>query len=73
MNKENIKNIVKFLNNQDYKDLFAALVIFEKIDYLHDLNDLNDDDITYLENLYKKYLNNDSSVNLINIKDIENL
>ena len=45
MNKEKIIELVKTLNNNDYKDVFGAILIFEKLDYLQDLQDIDDKDI----------------------------
>ena len=55
MNLENIKQIVKYLNGVKYSDLFGAIMVFEKLDYLHDLEDLNQQDLDYLEDYERKY------------------
>ncbi len=59
MNKENIKELVKLFNNVNYKDLFGAIIIFEKLDYLADLEDLQDTDINTLETIYEKFMDSD--------------
>ena len=72
MNKENIKELVKTFKKADYKELFAALVLFEKIDYLHDLNDLLDSDVEFLEQVYNKFMESKTIKGLLN-EEIDNL
>ena len=72
MNKNKVIELVKLFKNVDYKDLFGALVLNEKIDFLQDLEDVNDSDIEYLEELYNKFLDSDLS-GLINIEELEEL
>lgn len=45
MNKEKVIELVKILNNSNYKDVFGALIVFEKLDYLHNLEDFDDKDV----------------------------
>lgn len=59
MNKENIKELVKLFNNVNYKDLFGAIIVFEKLDYLAELDDLQDSDINTLETIYEKFMDSD--------------
>lgn len=59
MKKENIKEIVKQLNNYDYKELFASIVIFEQISHIQDVEDITDDDIEFLEDLYYNFLHSE--------------
>lgn len=56
MKIEKIKELVKILNNYDYKDVFASMIIFEEVSYLHDIEDLTKNDIDFLENLYYKFM-----------------
>ena len=71
MKLENIKRLVKQFNNEDYKELVGALIVFEKMDYLHDLEDLTDKDIEKLEEIYYKWLHSDISGLLdMDLKDI---
>lgn len=71
MNLENIKELVRIFKNADYKDLFGALVLNEKIDYLHDLEDLQENDLEYLEELYTNFMN--SNLQLIDLEKLEDL
>ena len=71
MKLENIKRLVKQFNNEDYKELVGALIVFEKMDYLHDLEDLNNKDIEKLEEIYYKWLHSDISGLLdMDLKDL---
>ena len=72
MNKENIKSIVKYLNNLSYEELFASIIIYEKMDYLQDLEDLTDDDIKTLEKIYQRFMESKTITGLLNeeIQDI---
>lgn len=65
MNKYVIKLMVRMFRNVDYKDLFGALILNEKIDYLQDLEDLSDADIKYLEELFDRFMQSDN-ITLIN-------
>lgn len=71
MNLENIKELVRIFKNADYKDLFGALVLNERIDYLHDLEDLQENDLEYLEELYNNFMNSD--LQLIDLEELEDL
>ena len=66
MNKEKIIELVKTLNNNDYKDVFGAILIFEKLDYLQDLQDIDDKDIEYLEEVYNKFMDSPTITGLLN-------
>ena len=66
MNKEKIIELVKTLNNSDYKDVFGALIVYEKMDYLQDLQDFNDRDIEYLEKVYDKFMDSPTISGLLN-------
>lgn len=66
MNKEKVIELVKILNNNDYRDVFGALVVFEKLDYLHNLEDFDNKDIEFLENVYNKFMNSTTCEGLIN-------
>lgn len=71
MKLENIKRLVKQFNNEDYKELVGALIVFEKMDYLQDLEDLTDKDIEKLEEIYYEWLHSDISGLLdTDLKDI---
>lgn len=70
MNKETIKDIVRYLNDVSYRDLFGAICVFERCDYLHDLEDLNDGDIEYLEELFEYFMNNDYFTGIFNVNEI---
>lgn len=66
MNKNKIIELVKILKNSDYKDVFGALIVFEKLDYLQDLQDFNDEDIEYLEKVYDKFMDSPTISGLLN-------
>ena len=66
MNKNKIIELVKILKNSNYKDVFGALIIFEKLDYLHDLQDFNNGDIEYLEKVYDKFMDSPTISGLLN-------
>ena len=66
MNKEKIIELVKILNNNDYKDVFGALMVFEKLDYLHSLEEFNDKDVEFLESVYNKFMDSSTCTGLIN-------
>lgn len=69
MNKENIKKIIKHLRGVNYKDLFGALVLNEKVDF-EDLEDLTDSDIDYLESIYDEFMSRDD-LTLLNSELLE--
>lgn len=71
MNLENIKELVRIFKNADYRDLFGALVLNEKIYHLHDLEDLQEKDLEYLEDLYANFM--DSDLQLIDLEALEDL
>lgn len=66
MNKEKIIELVKTLKNNNYKDVFGAILIFEKLDYLQDLQDIDDKDIEYLEEVYNKFMDSPTITGLLN-------
>lgn len=66
MNKEKIIELVKTLNNNDYKDVFAAIVIFEKLEFLQDLQDVYDKDIEYLEEVFDRFMDSPTITGLLN-------
>lgn len=66
MNKEKVIELVKILNNNDYRDVFGALMVFEKLDYLHSLEDFDNKDIEFLESVYNKFMDSPTCERLIN-------
>lgn len=66
MNKNKIIELVKILENSNYKDVFGALVVYEKMEYLQDLQDFNDGDIEYLEKVYDKFMDSPTISGLLN-------
>lgn len=66
MNKEKVIELVKILNNNDYKDVFGALIVFEKLDYLHNLEDFDGKDVEFLESVYNKFMDSSTCTGLIN-------
>jgi len=61
-----IKKLVRLFKNTDYKVLFMALCVNEKLDYLDELEDLNGSDLERLEEIYNKYMENDGITGLLN-------
>ena len=72
MDKNNVIEILKYLKSANYKDLFGALILNEKIDYLQDVENIQDSDIKYIEELYNKFMNSDN-ISLINQDLIDDL
>ncbi len=72
MNKENIKKLYKTLKESDYKEVVASVILFEKLDYIHDIEDITDGDIETLEDIYNKYMHSPTISGLLNeeINDI---
>lgn len=66
MNKEKVIELVKILNNSNYKDVFGALIVFEKLDYLHNLEDFDDKDVEFLEGVYNRFMDSPTCAGLIN-------
>lgn len=65
MNKEKIKELVNVLHQYNYKDFFGALMVYENINYLMELEDLTDAEIDYLEKLYDVFMAS-NDIQLIN-------
>ena len=65
MDIEKIKELVKIFKEANYKDLFGALIINERLDYMHDLDELNEGDIEILEGLFNRFMKSDNAT-LIN-------
>lgn len=65
MDIEKIKELVKIFEEANYKDLFGALIINEQLDYMHDLDELNESDIEILEGLFNRFMKSDNAT-LIN-------
>ena len=70
---ENIKRLVKLLHCSDYKDLFIALCLSEKIDYMQEIDEIIKQDIEFLEDVYNDFIENDSITSLINSEILEKL
>ena len=65
MKLEEVKELLRIFKSADYKALFGALVLNEKIDYMSEIEDVNNKDIEYLEELYDKFMESDN-LTLIN-------
>lgn len=65
MEKENIKELVDMFMKANYMDLFGAIIVYE-LDLVEDLEDLSDEDIEKLENIYAKYMNSKTISGLLN-------
>lgn len=70
---EKIKKLLIKLKKIDYKDLFIVLCLNEKIDYMHDIEDIAKQDIKFLDNLYNDFIKNDSITSFINSEILEKL
>ena len=70
MNIEEIKRLVKEFHRVNYKDLFGALITYETEDYLHNIDDLNEGDIDFLEGLYDYYMDRDDITGLMNVNEL---
>lgn len=70
MKKENIVRLVKELKNVNYKDVVGALVVYEILEnelyYDTELEELRDEDIKTLENIYDKFMESDTITGLLN-------
>ena len=73
MNLDRIKDLVKQFRKENYKDLFGALLVFEKLDYYweEELEELKNGDIDYLEKKYKEFMENDYYTSLLNQELLE--
>lgn len=71
MNIDKIKELVRLFHRVDYKDLFGALIVYDNIDYLGELEDVDTGDIEYLEGLYDYYM--DSDINLLNTEELHDM
>ena len=71
MYREKVKELIRLFHEVNYIDLFGALVLNEKLDYLQDLEDITDGDFKYAEELYDYFMDCDSITGLIDIDAIE--
>lgn len=73
MNIDRIIELVKQFREENYKDLFGALIVFEKLDYYWEeqLEELNNKDIDYLEQKYQEFMENDNYTSLLNQELLE--
>lgn len=60
MNIEKIKKILKEFQKNDYRDYFAAVLLNEKINYMHEIEDITENDIKYIDEIYDDYTSNDN-------------
>ena len=65
-NLDKIKNIVHTLNSMNCKDLFIGLLLNEVIVYAQDIEDITQDDISVLEQVYDKFIESDTITSLFN-------
>lgn len=70
MNKEKVIELVNLFREVNYKDLFGALVLNEKVD---SISEVNNKDWEYLEELYDKFMDCDYITGLINVEELEEL
>ena len=54
-----------------YQDLFGALVLNEKIDYLDEVEEITQSDIDYTERLYEYFIESDKYSGLINVEELQ--
>lgn len=58
---EKIKGLVEFIFDTNHNDLFIAQMLFEKIDYKHDIQDIQQADIDFADRIYNEcYLENNN-------------
>ena len=72
MKLEEVKELLRIFKCANYKALFGALVLNEKIDYMSEIEDVNSKDIEYLEDLYNKFMESDN-LTLINSDLLDDL
>lgn len=72
MKLENVKELLKVFANANYKDLFGAIMLNEKIEYFQDIEDITIHDIAYLNTLYNKLMESDD-LTLINQNLLDDL
>lgn len=70
MNLENVKEILRYIRNANYVDVFGALMLNEQIDYMHEIDDIIQGDIDYLQKVYDYFMDNDYYTGLINAEEI---
>jgi hypothetical protein len=68
MELKDVKDLVNLFNEVNYKTLFKALMVYEQIDYIGELEDLTQEEIDYLEQVYNFYMKTD--INLINSTEL---
>jgi hypothetical protein len=68
MELKDVKDLVNLFNEVNYKTLFKALMVYEQIDYIGELEDLTQQEIDYLEQVYNFYMKTD--INLINSTEL---
>ena len=73
MNINKIKKLVETLIDEDYENVFAALVLYSRIDYKQEIEDITELDIKYIKQLYEKHIegNYDDIINVEMIEDLE--
>lgn len=76
MDLKEIKRLVREFHRVDYKNLFGALITYETEDYLHNIDDLNEGDIDFLNGLYNYFMDRDDITGLMDanalIEDYKN-
>ena len=66
MELKKVKELIRLFHQVSYQDLFGALVLNEKIDYLDEVEDITQSDIDYTERLYEYFIESDKYSGLIN-------
>lgn len=72
MNINKIKKLVETLIDEDYENVFAALVLYSRIDYKQEIEDITALDIKLIKKLYEKYTEGNYD-GIINVEMIEDL
>lgn len=70
MELKNVKEILRYIRNANYADVFGALMLNERIDYMHEIDDITQSDIDYLEGVYDYFIGNDYFTGLMNCSEI---
>ena len=71
MELKDVKDVVQLFLEIPYKTLFKALMVYEQLDSQLDLEDLNEDDLKYLDGVYDYFIENDYFTGIVNNEIME--
>lgn len=66
MNKKSINEILEFFENENYKNLFGALISFEKFE-----SKVTDNDVETLERIFNKFMESKTISGILNDELVE--